>query len=90
MPASSKLRFHQRLACFLHVHLGKRWRGDVIRSIAGAGLTVGRQFKYVRARQADRPAAVVEAPTVEVARQGDAGEPAVEDVPAAEPPEVEA
>jgi hypothetical protein len=89
MPASSKLRFHQRLACFLHVHLGKRWRGDVIRSFAGAGLTVGRQFKYVRARQADRPAALVEEATVEVARQGDAEESA-EDVPAAEPPEVEA
>ena len=39
MPSSIRLRFHQRLACFLHVHLGRGFRGDVIRSIAGAGLS---------------------------------------------------
>ena len=48
---SIRLRFHQRLACFLHVHLGRGFRGDVIRSIAGAGLSVGRQSAYVRGKE---------------------------------------
>ena len=51
MPSSIRLRFHQRLACFLHVHLGRGFRGDVIRSIAGAGLSVGRQSAYVRSKE---------------------------------------
>jgi len=72
MPSSIRLRFHQRLACFLHVHLGRGFRGDVIRSIAGAGLSVGRQSAYVRAKErrasdaAGDGAGDAEAPEVEV------------------------
>ena len=69
MP-ETPLRRHQRLAEYLHCHMGKGRRGDWIRSIAGAGFTVGRQSKYVRERQGDgdgdAPPAAADAP-VEVA-----------------------
>jgi len=51
MDERIKPRFHQRLACFLHCHLGTGTRGDLIRSVAGAGLVVGRQSAYVRKHQ---------------------------------------
>lgn len=59
---SVRMRFHQKLACFLHVHLGRDFRGDVIRSVAGAGLDVGRQTAYVRARERLSSDSAAEAP----------------------------
>ncbi|KAH8058001.1 digalactosyldiacylglycerol synthase [Aureococcus anophagefferens] len=63
MP-ETPLRRHQRLAEYLHCHMGKGRRGDWIRSIAGAGFTVGRQSKDVRERQGggDAPPAAADAP----------------------------
>ncbi|KAJ1457433.1 hypothetical protein M885DRAFT_514973 [Pelagophyceae sp. CCMP2097] len=41
----------QRLAAFLHVRLGRGLGGDAIRSVAGAGLTVGPQAAFVKRKR---------------------------------------
>lgn len=44
------------LAAWLHTRMGRGLGGDTMRSVAGAGLTVGRQAAYVAAKRKLAPA----------------------------------
>ena len=74
---------------FSQVHLGKGSRGDVIRSVAGAGLTVGRQSRYVRQRQGGGPEVCVVGAENTILVEKTSGEAPADEAADATPPSSE-